>query len=177
MPWSQIGCGLYPPAPARPTELAGAPAPAPLPWPTAAADFQQALRANPTWDLPGMFVSDRLTDRVPLPVQTMVKEVQDERRQRDDLLRAQVDAYYAGKDLAYCGPATTTASRCAILGITTRYSTVLQHSMEELAAARALRATKCRSPSSLTTTRHTPRVGSSGGVQARLGDPDFSDGL
>lgn len=101
--------------------------------------FDQALAKNRHWMLPAATICDRLVDREALKIGESVAAVAEARRKRDEALAAEIGAYYEGisvsdwssrYDVAIAGE-----KRLKVLGITSRYTTVLQYSMDELGEA------------------------------------------
>ena len=106
----------------------------------AGAAFHSAMEANTSWNLPEQFIRCALRCQESTGAEAMLKELQDSRAQRREQLLAQARSYYADKDAGFwrkryeeaaCGK----GEPLRVLGITSRYTTVLQYSMAELCEA------------------------------------------
>lgn len=101
--------------------------------------FVQALRDHAGWTLPAAFSAQPLRPRPSLNLQAEVESLHDQRaRERQSALQ-RIDAYYRQIDGAgwrkRFAEAQNGGPSLRVLGITTRFSTVLQYSMQELQAA------------------------------------------
>lgn len=102
--------------------------------------FAAALQREKTWDVPFIHWCNRLTDHPPLDL-TPLCEVENARRQTiADATQTTIQSYYQDKDLAYWRQRYAAAlggggTPLRVLGITTRHSTVLQYTMDELGQA------------------------------------------
>jgi hypothetical protein len=107
--------------------------------PEAKGQFDQALAENAHWMLPAATLSERLKARPQLGIAESVAVAAESRKQRDALLRAEIASYYDEKTVndwsARFDAAIGGGKPLKVMGITTRYSTVLQYSMEELGEA------------------------------------------
>jgi hypothetical protein len=102
----------------------------------AAEEFRASLHANNSWMLPQVFVRALLTKRPFLALQQIQEEMLSKRQKDSESLSARLKAMYAGKDQQYWRERFAAAGNgqppLRVLGLTTRYSTVLQYSMAEL---------------------------------------------
>ncbi len=97
--------------------------------------FKAALRQEPGWSVPEQFVRCHLRARQPLAVEEAIGELRAQRAtEREEALRAARE-YYADKDGAFWAARFNDGQPLRILGITSRYTTVLQHAVAELQAA------------------------------------------
>ncbi len=101
--------------------------------------FFAALRDTPGWTPPTTFVVDPLRPRAALNLQAGVEALCAARAEERCRTRERITAHYAGIDAAawrqrFADAAAGVGSPLRVLGITTRYSTVLRYSMEELQA-------------------------------------------
>lgn len=108
--------------------------------PTAADDLSAALRANPAWPIPQMFIANLLTPRQPIPAQDLTDAVAADRTTRRREAKARVDAHYAAITLAqwhqrFADAAAGKGPPLRVLGLTSRFSTVVKYAMAELEAA------------------------------------------
>lgn len=106
----------------------------------AAADrFAAALRERTSWSIPGVFASAPLTLRPAVSLEPLCNAVTAERKAHLENLKRQADAYYASLPLTHWqqrfADALAGTAKLTVVGLTTRYSTVLQYSMAELGAA------------------------------------------
>ncbi len=103
------------------------------------ADFHSALQENPDWSPPQRYITDVLRPRAPLHLQAHCERIHAEREAQMKARKSAIDVYYARIPHAAWrerfSQALTGKSRLKVLGITTRYSSVLQHSMRELQTA------------------------------------------
>ena len=100
------------------------------------------MRTHANWTLPGRFVFNPLRERPALGLQPLVEALVLERDKRQKERMERMTAYYSQFDAAAWRKRFAEAANggppLRVLGITTRYSTVLRYSMEELQnAARA----------------------------------------
>jgi len=107
--------------------------------PDAGAKFDASLD-NRHWSIPNYVFANPLTDRPPLEILSMTRAHAARREQERLELQRQSEAYYADKDAAYWRKRYDEAvsgrgERLRVLGITSRFSTVLKYSMMELAEA------------------------------------------
>jgi hypothetical protein len=103
--------------------------------------FSDAIRRTPTWSIPERFVRTALLPGDPLPLEQAITQLRAEREGRRQALQGEIQSYYAGKGRAAWHRrfeeafGSASAAPLRVLGITSRYTTVLQHSMAELKAA------------------------------------------
>jgi hypothetical protein len=108
--------------------------------------FRAAAEKQASWTLPGTFVRSLLTERAALDLQGAVAAVQATREAARQACRSRIAAYYADKTQSYwrqrfeealAGAQQETGRRepLRVLGLTSRFTTVLQYSMAELQAA------------------------------------------
>lgn len=105
--------------------------------------FRSALETEVEWTIPDRFARCALFPRPALELQGMLKELLQTRERRRQDLVVQNERFYAGKDRTYwqqrfreaLAPGAPADRRLRVLGITSRYTTVLQHAMTELKAA------------------------------------------
>lgn len=107
--------------------------------PSAGDDSAKAFATQPTWTIPTQVITHPLT-RAPLgQLQGVCEDCTKARAARRSELVAQNSAYYAHKDAAYWArrfdEAAAGGPKLRVLGLTSRFTTVLQHSMEELRQA------------------------------------------
>jgi hypothetical protein len=107
--------------------------------PTAQTGFEQAMGKHQNWDLPGTMVGERVVDRPALDLQASVAAVAEKRKRTDALLTSRITAHYANITLgdwaARFEAAQSNARPLKVLGLTSRYTTVLQYSLDELGQA------------------------------------------
>jgi hypothetical protein len=107
--------------------------------PQAQHEFEQALEKNSHWDLPGNFLSECISARPALDLQAATKTVANIRAQRDAALSSVIKAHYSAITLEEWAnrfeAAEAGRKKLKILGMTSRYTTVLQYSMDELGEA------------------------------------------
>ncbi len=106
----------------------------------AGAAFRGAMQSNHFWNLPEQFIRCAMREQESTGAQAMIDDLAAARAQRTEQLVAQARAYYADKDAAYWRSRYEEAARgtgepLRILGITSRYTTVLKYSMAELCEA------------------------------------------
>ncbi len=106
------------------------------------AEFRKALGDNGTWSLPHIFIRCALRSAAPLAVEECVAAVGAARQTHRGRWAAEASEYYSSKDVAYWRgrfrevvEGAAWAEPLRVLGITSRFTTVLQHSMAELQAA------------------------------------------
>jgi hypothetical protein len=103
--------------------------------------FVQSFEEHASWSVPTSFVTQPLMGRPPVGLQQRAEQVAAGRDQRRQASLERVKTYYAGMDMAAWrkrfaeAAAGSEGGPLRVLGITTRYSTVLRYSMEELQAA------------------------------------------
>jgi Glycosyl transferases group 1 len=103
-------------------------------------DFKQTLLNRPDFTVPTQFVRCGLRPRAALDPQSIIKSVHEARdAQRKEQL-ASIRKYYHDKNAVHWhqrieSALSTPGDPLRILGITSRYTTVLQHSMSELKSA------------------------------------------
>ena len=111
--------------------------------PEAGSKFEASFNDR-HWSIPNYIFANPLTERPALELLKIARTQAARRDQERRELQLQSEAYYADKDAAYWRERYDEAlsgrgERLRILGITSRFSTVLKYSMAELAeAARAL---------------------------------------
>jgi hypothetical protein len=108
--------------------------------PSAIDDYTAALRANPRWAVPGIFLTHRFHPRDKVTsLHTIGAAIANERVAAEDQARAATAAYYADKDVHHWSQRFATAAPhtnpLRILGLCSRYTTVLRHTISELGAA------------------------------------------
>jgi hypothetical protein len=103
------------------------------------AALRDGLAEQTTWTLPEVYVRANLRPREWLPIEETVDEIRGDRQKRREAWIAEAAAYYDGKDQAFWNArfsaafdGKTLAEPLRILGLTSRYTTVLQYSMAEL---------------------------------------------
>jgi hypothetical protein len=109
----------------------------------ALAAFKETLERTPGWTLPDRFLRCALRPRPPLDLQGVLQGLHAARDRRQADLVADNARYYADKERGYwqarfaeaLAPGAPPEKRLRVLGITSRYTTVLRHSMAELQAA------------------------------------------
>jgi hypothetical protein len=101
--------------------------------------FQQALADHDAWMLPAATINEPLAVRAPLNLPAAAAAVNEARQKRAQALMADISAYYDRitlTDWAARYQAALAGGRpLKVLGITSRFTTVLQYSMDELGAA------------------------------------------
>jgi hypothetical protein len=116
--------------------------------PDGAERFTTALREHSGWTPPGSFVFHPLRPRPALDLQGRVESMTAERAAKRQQTAQRVAAYYARFDAAAWhrrfAEAGAQGPPLRVLGITTRYSTVLRYSMEELQRAANAGSGTCR---------------------------------
>ena len=104
----------------------------------ALADFRSSFETRRSWTPPAHVLVCPLT-RAPLTIQPVCEAILATRAASQQSVKAKIDAYYSDKDAAYWHRRYTEAANggppLRVLGLTTRYSTVLKHSMEEMRQA------------------------------------------
>jgi hypothetical protein len=112
--------------------------------PRAEDHFRSFIENHPARTVPGPIITQPLTRRPPTSLAQTCEDLRSLRAAARAQAKARADAYYAAKDSAHWSARFEKAAAgqgppLRILGVTTRFSTVLQYSMAELqAAARAL---------------------------------------
>ncbi|MGN6370809.1 MAG: hypothetical protein ACTHN5_21350 [Phycisphaerae bacterium] len=106
----------------------------------AGAAFRREVEAQPSWSLPEQFIRCALRGQESTGAEGMIKELIAARNQRREALAAAAKGYYADKGAAYWrkryeDAARGRGERLRVLGITSRYTTVLRYSMAELCEA------------------------------------------
>ena len=104
------------------------------------ADFRATLESHPQWPLPDKFVRAPLRKRPMINLEPLVMEIQAGRERRRKALISAIEQYYGGKDAAFWDNRFESAlsgqgEPLRVLGITSRFTTVLQYSMAELKSA------------------------------------------
>ena len=98
-----------------------------------------ALTERPHWMLPAALISNRLAARSPLDIQSTLTAVAEERRQREESLLDEARRHYEPLTPAYWSAryddALSGGKPLKVMGVTSRFTTVLQYSMDELGAA------------------------------------------
>lgn len=106
---------------------------------SAADNYKNALMSHTSWSLPAVFINQPLMPRADLPLESLRNEVMTLRQAQQDQFKQQAQAYYDSITREQWRERFTQAHhgqrKLTILGITTRYSTVLRYSLEELAEA------------------------------------------
>ncbi len=106
---------------------------------TLLAEYKTALRKNPTWTLPGQFVRCQVHARPPLDLEAATIALRDERAKTRSAHFASATDHYSKRTPAAWAKrfteAQTGGTPLRVLGITSRYTTVLQHSLAELQSA------------------------------------------
>lgn len=109
--------------------------------PNALGDFRAAIVANPAWTIPGQFVRCALRPRPALDIEGTLQALQQSRHQAREQQQTAIQKYYTGKDARFwrdrfvAARHENTPQPLRVLGITSRFTTVLQHSMAELRSA------------------------------------------
>jgi hypothetical protein len=107
--------------------------------PMAKEQFTRGLAQNEHWMAPAMTISQPLRPRPSLNLQAVADVAEDSRSKREQALLAEVNAYYDRFTVADWAAryqaALAGGKPLKILGITSRFTTVLQYSMEELGEA------------------------------------------
>jgi hypothetical protein len=107
--------------------------------PQAQQQFEDGLRCNRHWNIPSTMVSERIQQREPLNLNASTEAVTKIRIGHDASLLSEVEAHYAKLTIADWADrfenAASAAGPLKVLGMTSRYSTVLQYSMDELGEA------------------------------------------
>ncbi len=102
-------------------------------------EFHQALLAHRGWSLPGQFVRCQVKARPKLDLERITLEVRKTRETSQIESLTSTDAHYAAISpehwRARFAAARSGGEPLRVLGITSRYTTVLQHSMAEMKAA------------------------------------------
>ncbi len=105
----------------------------------AAERFAEDIGSHDGWTVPQLYLRDRLTEPGCGGFQELGQKLRDERAGRLEGTRKRVAGLYAGKDAAHWArrfaEARSGGPPLRVLGLTSRYTTVLQYSMEELQAA------------------------------------------
>jgi len=106
----------------------------------ALAAFRKALEESKEWTVPEQWVRCALRPSRAVSVEATMLEIAAVRRRRNEGWAAEAKAYYAGKDVSYWQRRYEQAlsgegEPLRVLGLTSRYTTVLQHSMTEMQAA------------------------------------------
>ncbi len=104
------------------------------------AEYRQAFERDQSWTLPERYIRCVLRSRPTLDIEKATTEARAERHRRRDEWLAQSRSYYADKSVAYWHErfeeaAVGRGGKLRVLGITSRFTTVLQHAMSELQAA------------------------------------------
>ncbi|MCL2641705.1 MAG: hypothetical protein FWD53_12725, partial [Phycisphaerales bacterium] len=113
--------------------------------PEALAALHETLKAHLDWTIPEQIIRHPLRPTPEqLPIEQTLKDLLAKRSQQRNAHIAQATAYYTDKDATYWSqrfqsPPSATAGQngggLRVLGITSRYTTVLQYSMAELQSA------------------------------------------
>ncbi len=107
--------------------------------PAAADDFMVALRANRQWTVPHQYIENRLTARPGIGIDKICHQMGRERREQNEAAQNRVHQLYVACDVPYWrqrfADALAGKYPLRVLGITTRYSTVLQYTLAELGRA------------------------------------------
>jgi hypothetical protein len=107
--------------------------------PTAQGDFETALESHSNWDLPATMVGERIEQRAALDLAAATARVTQKRAHRDAAAASETQAHYGQITRDEWAKRFEEASegrrRLKVMGMTSRYTTVLQYSMEELGAA------------------------------------------
>jgi hypothetical protein len=107
--------------------------------PDALREFEDALKTHRHWDIPGTMVGEQINLRPALNLQATVAAAAQKRTQEDAALAAEVAAHYSAIPIATWAARFEEANagkhRLKVLGMTSRYTTVLQYSMDELGEA------------------------------------------
>lgn len=97
--------------------------------------FTSAMGAQASWSVPGHVIRCHLRSRAVLPLEESLSELRTKRDASRGHAIAAAAAYYADKDQAYWARRFNDGQPLQILGITSRYTTVLKHAIAELQAA------------------------------------------
>jgi hypothetical protein len=107
--------------------------------PDALREFESALKIKRHWDIPGTMLGEQIQMRPALNLQATVEAATRQRALDDAALSAAIAACYAAIPIATWATRFEEASvghrRLKVLGMTSRYTTVLQYSMDELGEA------------------------------------------
>jgi len=98
-------------------------------------DFEAALLAHDDWSLPVPIIHNPLLPRPALQLDPLLERVVKARQTQRTELKQRVDAHYAGISIEQWRKKFAAGRPLTVLGITSRFTTVLQFSMAELAAA------------------------------------------
>jgi hypothetical protein len=106
----------------------------------ATAAFRKGLGENQTWSVPEQFVRGGLRAGAVSGVEAVVKEIKDQRAAKLARDLEEARRWYADKTPAYWQQRFEAAlsgkgEKLRVLGVTSRYTTVLRHSMMEMQAA------------------------------------------
>lgn len=97
--------------------------------------FADAITSNDGWSLPQQIVNNTLLPRPALGLDAALVKLQQSRHERMRAMKAELDAHYAAIPMERWRERFCSGAPLKIVGITSRFTTVLQHSMAELAAA------------------------------------------
>jgi hypothetical protein len=107
--------------------------------PDAQRQFEEGLKRNLNWDVPGNMVSERIAERAPIDLQASATAIGQIRLRADTMRSMQLGAHYAAVSIddwaAKFEAAVDGKKPLKVVGMTSRYTTVLQYSMDELGAA------------------------------------------
>jgi hypothetical protein len=107
--------------------------------PQALDDFQNAMQHRLDWDIPANMVSERISPRPALDLQTTVAGITQARNRFDAVRLIELEAHYGAISLHQWADRFEAAARggqkLKVVGLTSRYTTVLQYSMAELGEA------------------------------------------
>jgi hypothetical protein len=100
------------------------------------AEYRRACEAERTWTLPDRFIRGPLRPRAAIDVEGATAELRRGREARRAEVRSEIAGWYGEKTAAYWRKRFEEPGEpLRVLGITSRYTTVLQHSLRELQAA------------------------------------------
>lgn len=105
----------------------------------AVAHLCEALRRQTSWSLPGLYISVPMRPEPPLPIEQNCRIIAEERKAKHEQTKQEINAYYNALPIQHWQKRFSDAlhgkAQLTVLGITTRYSTVLQYSIQELGEA------------------------------------------
>jgi Glycosyl transferases group 1 len=106
------------------------------------SEFRTGLTENTSWTLPQLFVRSNLRPRARLAIEETIDEIGSLRQKQRAAWAAEAKAYYDGKDAAFWQARFSAvidgkagAQPLRVLGLTSRYTTVLKYSMAEMQEA------------------------------------------
>ena len=104
--------------------------------------LRTGLTENTSWTLPQLYVRSNLRPRTRLGIEETINEISSMRQKQREAWIAEAKAYYDGKDAAFWQARFSAvidgkagAQPLRVLGLTSRYTTVLKYSMAEMQEA------------------------------------------